>query len=244
MTVAELERLKQLFTLASQCPVQLEPVPSTERARSLLLSQQWDVAILPPGLTALALADSGYVAIRPLGRANDARSVVLVRTDSGLEGRGALNNKRIGLLPRGSLTGFYLPLFNLHGLTLNSVSYDLSYPDLMAALLGNEVDAIAWDSAVPFDEEQVRILHRDDHPIPRGAMVMRQSLVARNHQPMLNTLDEAVAQWPSSVGYAPGILPDQKSLQQLRGLIQSVEAWTLPLDGQRYAVFGRKEVQP
>jgi hypothetical protein len=36
-------------------------------------------------------------------------------------------------------------------------------------------------------------------------------------------------------------LPEAQRLQRLRTVVTNVESWTLPLKGQPYAVYGRKQ---
>ena len=234
-------RLRELLTVASRCEVQLEPVLSPEQARLRLQSGDWDLAFLPPGLTALALEQGGsYGLVRQLGRSSNAKSQMLVRVDSGFETRGDLRGRRLGLLPRGSLTGFYLPLFNLYGLRFSEVHYALSYAELLAMLTNGEVDVIAWDGSLPIDSTRLKVLHEDSHVIPLGALALSQSLLQSDHQPFLRQLDENVTQLPPSLGYASGVIPEPYALQELRAIVTAVEGWTLPQAGQPYIVHGTK----
>ena len=234
-------RLRELLTVASRCEVQLEPVLSSEQARLRLQSGDWDLAFLPPGLTALALEQRGsYALVRQLGRRSNAKSQMLVRSDSGFETRGDLRGRRLGVLPRGSLTGFYLPLFNLYGLRFSEVHYALSYAELRAMLTNGEVDVIAWDGSLPIDSTRFKVLHEDSHVIPLGALALSQSLLQSDHQPFLRQLDENVTQLPPSLGYASGVIPEPYALQELRAIVTAVEGWTLPKAGQPYIVHGSK----
>lgn len=234
-------RLRELLTVASRCEVQLEPVLSSEQARLRLQSGDWDLAFLPPGLTALALEQRGsYALVRQLGRRSNAKSQMLVRADSGFETRGDLRGRRLGVLPRGSLTGFYLPLFNLYGLRFSEVHYALSYAELRAMLTNGEVDVIAWDGSLPIDSTRFKVLHEDSHVIPLGALALSQSLLQSDHQPFLRQLDENVTQLPPSLGYASGVIPEPYALQELRAIVTAVEGWTLPKAGQPYIVHGSK----
>lgn len=235
-------RLRELLTASSRCEVQLEPVLSPEQARLRLQQGEWDLAFLPPGLTALALEqDGGYGLVRQLGRRQNSRSQLLVRQTSPYRDRADLRGVRLGLLPRGSLTGFYLPLFNLHGLTFSQVRYALSYAELMRQLRAGEVDVIAWDGALPLGPSDVRVLHEDGHGIPMGALALRQPLLQADYKPFLAQLDQNVSQLPASLGYATGAIPDLQNLQELRAIVSNVESWSLPRAGAAYAVYGRKQ---
>ena len=234
-------RLREMLTVASRCEVQLEPVASPEQARRRLSTADWDLAFLPPGLTAFALEQSGgYGLVRQLGRRGNSKSQLLVKDDSGFKSRADLRGKRLGLLPRGSLTGFYLPLFNLHGLRFAEVQYALNYADLRRMLNDGTVDVIAWDGAIPHGVAGLRVLHEDSHGIPLGALALRQSLLQSDHQPFLNQLDQNVGQLPASLGYATGVIPSPYALKELRSIVAAVEGWSLPLAGQPYTVYGSK----
>lgn len=232
-------RLREFLMVASRCEVQLEPVLSSEQARLRLQSGEWDLAFLPPGLTALALEQTGsYGLVRQLGRRTNAKSQLLVRADSGFKTRADLSGRRLGVLPRGSLTGFYLPLFNLYGLHFSEVQYALSYAELRTMLNAGDVDVIAWDGSLPIDSTRLRVLHEDSHLIPLGALALSQSLLQSDHQPFLRQLDESVTELPPSLGYASGVIPEPYALKELRAIVTAVEGWTLPQAGQPYIVYG------
>ena len=239
----DLSRMRDLLTVASRCEVLLEPAVSPEQARQRLGGGEWDAAFLPAGLAALALEGSGsggYNLVRPLGQRSQSRSQLLVPAASTRRTPQQLQGARLGLLPRGSLTGFYLPLYNLHGLSLRSVHYALSYSELLEQLRAGRLDVIAWDAALPDPGADVRLLSEDRNAIPVGALVLSQALVAADHQPFLQVLDQSAAQLPPGLGYVAGVLPEAQRLQRLRAVVNNVESWDLPLEGQPYAVYGRK----
>ena len=242
---ADISRLRDLLTVASRCEVSLEPVVSPEQARQRLGAGEWDMAFLPPGLAALAMegADQrNYSLLRPLGQRSQSRSQLLVPAGSERRTLAQLNGARLGLLPRGSLTGFYLPLYNLHGLRLQSVHYSLSYRELLDQLHAGKLDVIAWDASLPDPGRDVRVVVSDGNTIPVGALVMSQALVAADHQPFLRVLDQSSAQLPPALGYVSAVLPEVSRLERLRTVIASVEGWNLPQAGKPYAVYGRKQV--
>lgn len=232
-------KLRELLMASSRCDVLLEPVLSPEQARLRLRNSEWDLAFLPPGLTAVALEQEGqFSLVRQLGRRQNSKSQLVVRADSRFKTRADLRGTRLGLLPRGSLTGFYLPLFNLHGLTFSQVGYELTYQDLMQGLKNREFDVIAWDGALPTQGDDIRIIHEDTHAIPLGALALSQPLLAQDYKPFVQKLDDNVSQLPSSLGYATGVIPDLLMLQELRAIVSKVEGWSLPQAGQPYVVYG------
>jgi phosphonate transport system substrate-binding protein len=240
----EIEKIRELLTVASQCDVVLEPVVSPEQAYVRLSAGQWDAAFLPPGLTALSLENRGgshYSLLRSLGRRQDSWSVLLVQSGSSYQSIKQLGKARLGLLPRGALSGFYLPLYNLHGLRFASVHYALSYEELLEQLRTNKLDVIAWDRALPDPGGDVRPIFEDENRIPLGAFVLSQQLVARNYQPFLKSLDENASLLPPRLGYVSGQLPETKDLYRLRSIVDNVESWDLPQEGLPYDVYGVKK---
>jgi len=237
----DIENFQTMLAQASQCEVKLEPLHSTDRARERLADQEWDVAFLPPGLTAFALQQAaGYSPLRVLSVNQTSRASILVLASSRFQRLADLNGARIGLLRRGSLTGFYLPLYNLHGLSLNQVTFALNYTALLNMLKAGKVDAIAWDDSQAPASVPVRSLTTDTHKIPMGALVLSGALAKANYLPFLKSLDESSVQIPPWLGYAATILPNQQELQLLKAIVESVESWEMPLDGQPHRVFGRK----
>ena len=238
ISASDLERMRRLMTVASRCPVEFEPLLSPERARQRLRAGHWDMAFLPPGLTALAMqAGTDDQPVRALMQGSRSRSALLVLDGSPATEIKDLNGRRLGLLPRGSLTGFYLPLYNLHGLQLQQVRYAISYADLLHMLRSGGVDAIAWDSGLPSPGPDVRVLAEDGHEIPPGGMVLSAALLAEDHKPLLATLDASADQMPQDLGYSATAFSAPLLFQGLRDIVRHVESWTLPKDGQPYTVY-------
>jgi phosphonate transport system substrate-binding protein len=233
--------LRDQLMAASRCEVQVEPVRSPDLARARLAAQSWDIAFLPPGLMAFSLeADPPYVPLRTLGASRRSRSSIVVPASSTIRSVPELNGARVGLLPRGSLTGFYIPLYNLHGLALGKVVYALDYPALVQLLRQGEVDAIAWDEARPDPGFPLRRLVTDSHPVPLGAMVIRQSLSTGRLEGLLASLDSSARDLPPGLAYIPGGTPEEDgSVPALRAIVTHVESWNLPVEGRPYRVFAR-----
>lgn len=228
--------LQQLLTSASRCEVALEPVRSPELARRNLEQGRWDLAFLPPGLAAFALAKGHYRSVRPLGRAGEVRGLIVAGPHTGLVRRDQLAGRRLGLLPRGSLLGFYLPLYNLHGLRLAKVVYGLSFEELARALRNGQVEAIAWESRRPLPLAGSRVLVRDGRPLPSGALVLRKDLPEPAVTGFLDQLDQSASQLPAFIGYNASTIPDPQRMMPLQRIVQIVESWSLPANGAPYRV--------
>ena len=159
ITDPDLERMRTLLTLASRCDVQFEPLLSPERARQRLIRGEWDLAFLPPGLTAMAMQRGvDDQPIRKLVRPNRSRSALLVRRDSGLNSTVDLNGARLGLLPRGSLTASTCPL-QPAWIEVEGGSLRQQFRCSAGHAQAGDVDVIAWDSGAPRGDD-VLVLRR------------------------------------------------------------------------------------
>ncbi len=238
LDAATLFELRDRLMAASRCEVELEPVQSPEQAHQRLTDQAWDLAFLPPGLMAFAMdRPTPYRPVRILGTPRQARSAIVVRADSSIQERRQLEATRLGLLPRGSLTGFYLPLYNLHGVSLAKVVYASDYAGLLQLLGTGEVDAIAWDESRPDPSLPLRRVLVDQRPIPLGALVFRGDRSSPGLAGLLRALDADAASLAPALSYVAGQEPQDTGTAGLRGVIATVERWTLPRDGRPYHVF-------
>ena len=235
---ATMFRFRDQLMEASRCEVQLEPVGSPDLARARLASGAWDIGFVPPGLMAFAMTrDSPYTPLRSLAAPRQSRSSIAVIAGSPHQQLADLDGARVGLLPRGSLTGFYLPLYNMHGLSLSQVVYALDHAELLKLLEQGKVDAIAWDEARPEPGTPLRRLFVDEHPIPLGAMVMRRAMVKEDPSSFLRSLDAITRELPSALSYVPGELATSGAVPALNAIVGNVESWQLPIHGQPHRVF-------
>ncbi len=235
---ATLFGLRDRLMAASRCEVEIEPVQSPEQAHQRLTAQSWDLAFLPPGLMAFAMdRPTPYRPVRTLGTPRRSRSAIVVRADSAIRERRQLEATRLGLLPRGSLTGFYLPLYNLHGVSLAKVVYAPDYAGLLKLLASGAVDAIAWDESRPPPPLPLRRVLVDQRPIPLGALVIRGDLSTPGLAGLLRALDADAASLAPALSYVAGQEPQDTGTVGLRAVIAHVEQWSLPRDGHPHHVF-------
>jgi len=108
-------------TLTAQ--IELEPVFNELRAVEQIQAQAWDLAFAPAGLAAIAVEDAQYIPLFPLQGNPKQRSVLVVPADSPAESLSDLANQVIALGEPGSATGYYLPLYDLYGLTFAEIRF-------------------------------------------------------------------------------------------------------------------------
>lgn len=222
-----LDRLSKLLTRASGCSLEVQPIISTELGRRGISEGEWDFAFLAPSLTVLALQQrqTPYTALRSLGLRNVVRSSILVPEASPITGYADMNGAKLGLLPRGSLVGFYLPLYNLYGVRLSGIVYGLSFTDLAERLAAGSIDAMAWDANQSQRPQGTRVVAVDPHLIPDGSMVMKSTLNGVDYKSMLAVLDANAFQLPTFLGYSSGSFPDPRSYHHFTKIIHDVDSW-------------------
>jgi phosphonate transport system substrate-binding protein len=151
-----------------------------------------------------------------------------VLEDSPIKGYADMNGAKLGLLPRGSLVGFYLPLYNLYGVRVSGIAYGVSFIDLAEKLAAGTINAMAWDANQSQRPPGTRVAAVDPHLIPGGAMVMKSTLNSADYKSLLAVLDANAFQLPAFLGYSSGSFPDPRSYHHFTKIIRDVDSWTLP----------------
>ena len=239
-----LSELSTILSRTSGCPVNIEPISTDQLGIQGLSHATWDFAFLGPSLTVLALMDeSNYIALRSLGNKADSRSAILVNTKSEIQSYGKLSNKRLGLLPKGSILGYYLPLYNSYGARPAAIIYGESYQDLLSMLKSGKLDAISWDTQIAPRPEGTRIAVLDPHFLPESALVMKTDYIKLDYQTMLGQLDENAFQLPPFLRYAAGSSPRLLTYQHMFKVVREVQRWDHDIGSRLNASSNRKEQQ-
>jgi phosphonate transport system substrate-binding protein len=195
--------------LASQLgsAIELEPTYNERKALDQIKRQNWDLAFAPAGLAAIAVSQFQYKPLFPLEGNLKARSVIAVRRDSPLRQIRQLAGKVVALGETGSATSYYLPIYNLYGLTLAEVR-SAPTPQIALQWLAEQKVAAAAMSLDDFNRHrskfpkvQFRILYTDAHPVPLGAVIISQKLNAYHQKAVRAALANASPSVIDSVGY-------------------------------------------
>lgn len=224
---SSLEKYQRFQTyLAEQLKavVELEPVFNEIRAVEQIRAAKWSLVFAPSGLAAIAIAEANYLPMFPMLGTNQ-RAVLVVRNDSPYRALGDLANRAIALGEPGSATGYYLPLYDLYGLTLKHIEFAPTSATALEWVAGDRVaaGAMAEDDFQQyrsgFEDDTFRILHAS-RAIPPGAVLISPT-VDRNQQ---QYIEQAMRNAPSSMtadaGYSPNsATPD---LTQLIALVEKV----------------------
>ena len=209
--------------------VELEPAYNELQALEQIQRQRWSLVFAPPGIAAIAMSDEQYIPIFPLERVGSReRSLLIVRKDSQIEDLADLSQKKIALGQLGSATGYYLPLYDLYGLTLAEVIFAPTPKEILQLLEEEKVDA----GALSEDEFQT---YRSSFPtefkvlrksrfIPSGLVIL-SPLVDRNQQENIsNAMKNAPASIVSDAGYIiEDQIPDYEEFIKLIKKVQPLE---------------------
>lgn len=221
----------------TQTIVEVEPAFSELQAVDQVKRKAWSVVFAPPGLAAIAIYDAKYTPIFPLQSVKNY-AVIVVKQESSMKILKNLSNKKIALGQPGSLTGYYLPLYDLYGLTLAEIQFAPTPKMALDWLKMGKVDAVAVSENQLFDytkqlkSSSLRVLHKS-RPIPSGLVLLAATFNPEQQQNLKQILQEAPPNIIEQAGYLPNInVKDQEQLvndyQQLIQFIQKVK----PLEGK------------
>lgn len=214
-TVAQYERLTHYLEEKLQAVVQLEPAYNERKALERLKSQAWSIVFAPPGLAAIAMTKYRYLPVAPLVGVSSRRSVIVVLKDSPAQTLGSLAGKTLALGQPGSAVGYYLPIFNLYGLTLASLVLPGTPKAILEAITYGKADvgALSLEEFNTYktqvNQAEFRILFTDAHTVPPGLVLLDPNLeqtVQKSIQEVLNDTPSVVAQ---EAGFVPnGTIPN------------------------------------
>jgi phosphonate transport system substrate-binding protein len=195
--------------------VELEPAYNERKALSEIERQRWDLIFAPPGLAVIAIAKAQYRSILTLEGGLKTRSIIVVLEESSLNQLSDLTNKIVALQQPGSATGYYLPIYNLYGLTLAEIRLASTAKQSLTWLTNKEVDAIALSLQefnllrTDFPNHQLRVLFTDSHDVPNGSILVASRIDANQEEQILKALVNASPSISASTGYLSNVpLPD------------------------------------
>jgi phosphonate transport system substrate-binding protein len=211
-----LERFDELKTYLGQqlkSLIELEPAYNELKALQQIQRQSWDLVFAPPGLAALAISKYKYTAIFPLTGNLDNRSILVVLRNSPINQVRQLEGKTIALGQVGSATSYYIPLYNLYGLTLAQIRLAASPREVLSLIASQKVNAGAM-SLQQFNHErsnfsgvQFRVVDSDSHPVPSGAVLLSPNLERRLSEDLKLILQQTPSSIASSTGFIPNVDP-------------------------------------
>jgi len=189
--------------------IRLEPTFNENKALERIRSHGWSLVFAPPGLAAIAIAQEQYLPLFPLEGVNNLRSVLVVRKDNPIRSLKELQNKTVALGQLGSATGYYLPLYNLYGLTLTELLLAPTPKTVLewvaegkaaaGALSKNEFDTYSQQ----LSETQFSVLYTDPHKVPPGAVLIGPDIERNRQEQIRRVMGEAPSVLTQEAGYVP-----------------------------------------
>lgn len=203
------ERFQSYLAEQTKAIVEIEPAYNELQAIEQIHRKKWEIVFAPPGLAAIAIDQDLYLPLFTLAEVdNERRSLLVVREDSPIQTLLDLNNKIVALGEPGSAAGYYLPVYDLYGLTLAETRFAPTPKTALQWLADGEVDASAL-SVEDFDRYKdefsstnYRVLHTSRW-IPPG-LVLLGPTVERNLQEQIEqAMRNAPADITADTGYVP-----------------------------------------
>lgn len=222
---------REYLSQRTQPIVNLEVTSSEQMAIERLKRGSWSLVFATPSLTALGKAFYQYQPILSLQRDGILRSVIVVRQDSSLKELKELQNKKVALGLPGSTTGYYLPLYNLFGLTLAEILFISTPKAILESVAKKQVIAGAVSLQEfnllkgQFNRKEFRILFSDSQNIPPGAILLSPEVERNSQERLEKILKEAPPNITQEVGYLPN-----ESVDDYKYMVDVVKRVT-PLTG-------------
>ncbi|MGK7913302.1 MAG: phosphate/phosphite/phosphonate ABC transporter substrate-binding protein [Synechococcus sp.] len=213
VSLENLEPFANYLAQQTQSTIEIEPAFNEVKALEQIQSQKWSLVFAPPGLAATAISTAQYIPLFPLqATGNSVKSAIVVRDDSSVEDISDLSGESLSLGQPGSAAGYYLPLYDLFGLTLASVQVDATPRNTLAAVASGEVTAgaLAKDEfdrlKSEFADIQFRIVHTS-RSLPVGVVLVGPS-VERNLQEYIErAMEDVTPNLAAEAGYIPNVEP-------------------------------------
>lgn len=201
------QRFQNYLAEQTKIPIELEIAYNELKAAAEIERNNWDIVFAPPGLAAIA-ANRGYIQLFPLENRGYAKfGLIVTHADSDIQELSDLQDEIMALGKRGSASGYYLPLYDLYGLTLKEVRFAPTPKTVLEWIESGEVAAGAL-SETDFEEfksaygaDSFRILQKS-RAIPPGVVLL--GLVERNQSEFITrVMREAPPDIASDAKYLP-----------------------------------------
>ncbi|MDJ0636228.1 MAG: PhnD/SsuA/transferrin family substrate-binding protein [Xenococcaceae cyanobacterium MO_188.B29] len=230
VSLSNYERLQQYLARKTNSIVELEPTYNELQALEQIQRKNWSIVFAPPGLAAIAIGQELYTPIFPLEKiSNLERSVIVVKADSDIGKLGDLSNQTIALGKRGSAASYYLPLYDLYGLTLAKVIFASTPKQILQLISEGKVKSGALAEYEyerhhkDFPNTKFRILHKSRW-IPAGVVLLSPDIESNQQEQIKTIMIEAPTDIAADAGYIPTFqVPDYQEFIKLVNKVQPLE---------------------
>ena len=244
-SIKQYSDLQNYLSIKLKSIVEIEPAYNEIHALKQIAEKKWDMVFASPGLTAIAIYRHQYQPVLPLEGVEELRSVIVTNNDSPFKTHRDLNGKSIALGQEGSATSYYLPIYNLYGLSLQKVLFSPTPQTSLEWLEQGKVVAAALSLQEfnqhrrNFQPKQFRIIHIDSHIIPPGAVVVSNKISPQKIQSIQNAMTEA----PSHIAASAKFLPNAKlsEYKYLNRVIEKVASISRRIKEQPALLYEEKK---
>ena len=224
------DRFKDYLAQTTKSVVEIEPAYNELEAIEQVNRKNWDVVFAPPGLAAIAIDKDLYIPLfASEGVSSVQRCLLIVRDDSSITSLSDLGNKTIALGQEGSAAGYYMPLYDLYGLTLSEIRFAPTPKTALQWISEGTIDAAALSERDferfqrDFSSPKLRILHTSRW-IPPGLVLLGPNIDRNQQQEIEQAMKEAPADITSDAGYVPtASLPGYKQFIEFVGKVRPIE---------------------
>jgi len=213
VSLEKYEPFKDYIAAQTQSIVELEPAYNELQAIEQVQHKKWEVVFAPPGLAAIAISRELYLPLFSMSEISSRqRSLLIVRDDKPIQRISDLANKTVALGEIGSAAGYYVPLYDLYGLTLAQIRFAPTPKTVLQWLSEGSVDAGALSEKdfqyyqQGFGATKFKILHTSRWIPP--AVVLLGPTVDRNRQQQIR---KAMSEAPGNIAADADYLPTAKT---------------------------------
>lgn len=214
--------------------VRLEPTFNENKALERIRSRAWSLVFAPPGLAAIAISQAQYQPLFPLEGINNLRSIIVVLKDSPIQNLKQLGGKTVALGQPGSATGFYLPIYNLYGLTLAEMLLAPTPKTVLEWVANGTADAGALSQAEfnlykqQLSQAAFRVLYTDPHNVPLGVVLIGPNVERNRQESIRKIMSETSSVLAQEAGYVPtGSVPDYRYMIAVVERVRSIFPYEL-----------------
>lgn len=230
VSVERYRPLQEYLAEQTNSVVELEPAYNELQALEQIQRNNWSIVFAPPGLAAIAIGQELYIPIFSLERISSLeRSVIVVQQESPIQNLAGLSNQIVALGNPGSAAGYYLPLYDLYGLTLAEVRFAPTPKTILEWLIQEQVDAGALSEgdfeqySQKFESTDFRILHQSRW-IPPGVVLLGPTLERNRQEHIIEVMKNAPSSLIGDTGYVPTAkVPDYEQFIELVEKVRPLE---------------------
>lgn len=221
--------------------VELEPTFNEIIALEQIKKKNWSLVFAPPGLAAIAIFEEKYLPLFPLEGVQTTRSVILVHQESPFKKLTDLSNQIVALGQPGSATDYYLPLYNLYGLTLAQVRISPTPRTALKWLDQGDIAAAAFSLAeferyrLEFKKTKFRIISQN--PVPLGAVLVAPTVERNQQEQIRKAMELATPQIIDAAGYIPNT--PTPNYQELIKVINKVKPLAKQLKNKPVSLYNK-----